>query len=179
MRAFVGLPCPDPWIGPLIRVQSRLPGGRRVDADDLHVTLAFLDDQPEETLETLHDVLETRPLPAATLRALAYVALGTVPRAVVLDLASDAGLTALHDAVRGATRQAGLTLPRTRFRPHITLTRHSRSAPADTGRLPGILTRIGAPDLAPQAALAATLWASTLTPDGPIYEPMASYRIAA
>ncbi len=143
------------------------------------MTLAFLDDQPEDVLETLHELLEARRLPAATMRPLAFAAMGSTPRAVVLDLAPDAGLTALHDTIRSAARQSGMALPRARFRPHVTLARYSRTAPCDTERLPGTLAKIGAPDLVPMPATAATLWSSTLTPDGPIYEPVASYRIAA
>ena len=82
MRAFVGLSCPDPWIAALIRAQGILRQGRRVDADDLHLTLAFLDDQPEDRLEALHDTLEAKPLPTATLRPMAFAALGSAqPRA--------------------------------------------------------------------------------------------------
>ncbi|MEM7644824.1 MAG: hypothetical protein AAF366_20235 [Pseudomonadota bacterium] len=28
MRAFIGLPVPEPWIAPLIRAQGAVPGGR-------------------------------------------------------------------------------------------------------------------------------------------------------
>ncbi len=180
MRTFIGLPVPEPWIAPLIRAQGAVPGGRKVDADDLHLTLAFLDDQAEITLEALHDALEARSLPAATLRPLAFALLSAnCPRAIVLDLAPDPTLTALRDTVRRAVAEAGITLPRERFRPHVTLLRFSPSAPPDTGRLPAALTRLGAPQLGPQQAGGVTLWSSTLTPDGPIYDPLATYRLAA
>ncbi|MEM7644822.1 MAG: RNA 2',3'-cyclic phosphodiesterase [Pseudomonadota bacterium] len=180
MRAFVGLPVPEPWIAPLIRAQGAVPGGRKVDAEDLHLTLAFLDDQPEARLEALHEGLEARPLPAATLRPLAFALLGsTRPRAVVLDLAPDPALTALRDGVRRAAQAAGIPLARERFRPHVTLLRFSSSAPPDAGRLPAALTRLGPPEMAPQMASGVTLWSSTLTPDGPLYEPLATYPLAA
>ena len=130
MRAFVALPCPEGWIAPLVRAQGLVPGGRTVDADDLHLTLAFLDDQPEDRLAALHDALEARLLPAATLRPLAFALLGSSkPRALALDVAPDAGLSALHEAVRGACRGAGIALPRERFRPHVTLARYGATAP--------------------------------------------------
>ena len=180
MRAFVGLPVPEPWIAPLIRAQGAVPGGRKVMADDLHLTLAFLDDQPEERLEALHEMLEARPLPSATLQPTAFALLGSSrPRAVVLDLAPKPDLAALRDAVRRAARSTGMALTRERFRPHVTLLRFSGSAPPDAGRLPAALARLGMPELDAQAAGSATLWASTLTPDGPIYDPLATYRLAA
>jgi 2'-5' RNA ligase len=180
MRAFVGLPVPDAWIAPLVRAQGLVPGGRKVDADDLHLTLAFLDDQPEARLEALHEGLEARALPRAALRPSGYALLGSGrPRAVVLELVAEPGLAALRDAVRAAARGAGIELSRERFRPHVTLVRFSASAPPDAGRLPSALSRLGAPMMAPETAGMATLWSSVLTPGGPLYEPLATYRLAA
>ena len=103
MRAFVGLPVPEPWIAPLVRAQGAVPGGRRPDADDLHVTLAFLDDQPATRLEALHEALEARPLPGAALaplrtgmdwggvRVLAFAGIGRPAKffATLADLGAD------------------------------------------------------------------------------------------
>ena len=175
MRAFVGIPVPEAWIGPLMRAQGAVPGGRAVEPDDLHVTLAFLDDQPEDRLEDLHEALEARALPEAVLRAAAYAPI-SAGRAVVLDLAADPGLAALHEAVRGAVRAAGIALPRARLRPHVTLRRASRRVPFDMGRLPARLAALGAPGMAPAPAGTVALWGSTLTPEGPIYETLATYR---
>ena len=179
MRAFVGIPVPEPWIAPLVRAQSALPGGRAVDADDLHVTLAFLDDQPEERLEGLHEGLEGRPLPGATLRPAAFAPFGDGPRLVALDLAPDPGLAGLRDAVRAAARSAGIELARERFRPHVTLKRASRSARFDMARLPDRLAALSSPQMPPMPASTVVLWSSTLTPDGPIYEALATYPLRA
>ncbi|MEM8825097.1 MAG: 2'-5' RNA ligase family protein, partial [Pseudomonadota bacterium] len=131
-------------------------------------------------LEALHETLEAKPLPRATLTPLAYALLGSGrPRAVVLDIAADPGLTALREMVRRAAQGAGIPLARERFRPHITLLRFSASAPPDAGRLPTALTRLGTPAMAPEVASGVTLWSSTLTPDGPLYDPLATYRLAA
>ncbi len=180
MRAFVALPVPEAWVGPLMRAQAHVPGGRKVDADDLHLTLAFLDEQPEERLAALHEGLEARALPGAALRGEAFAVMGSGrPRAVVLDVAAEPGLVALRDAVRGACRAAGIDLPRERFRPHVTLARFSSTAPADPSRLTGAMARLGTPEVAPAASGAAALWSSVLTPDGPIYDTLASYPLRA
>ncbi|WP_179378385.1 RNA 2',3'-cyclic phosphodiesterase [Jannaschia marina] len=180
MRAFVGLPCPEGWIASLVRAQARLTGGRRVAPEDLHLTLAFLDDQPEVRLEALHETLDARPLPVASLRAKTFEMLGTTKaRAIVLDIAPEAGLTALRDRVRTAARAAGIDLPRDRFRPHITLTRFGATARPDMERLPGHLARLGRPDLPEARATGVTLWSSVLTPDGPLYEPLSTYPLRA
>ena len=177
MRAFVGIPAPEAWIAPLVRAQGAVPGGREVGVDDLHVTLAFLDDQPEDRLEALHEGLEGRALPAATLRPMAFAGFGAPPRLVALDLHAEPGLGALRDAVRAAARAAGIDLPRERFRPHLTLRRASRARPFDGARLPARLAALGLPAMAPAPATSVVLWGSTLTPDGPVYDPLATYPL--
>lgn len=177
MRAFVGIPIPETWIPPLMRASGRLPGGRSVEADDLHVTLAFLDDQPEDRLEALHEALEIRPLPSARLRPLSFAPFGSRPSLVALDLAPDPDLGALRDAVRTAARVAGIDLPRERFRPHVTLRRFPKSHPPSP-RLSAALAGLGVPDMEPAPAALVTLWSSTLGPGGPLYEPLASYPLA-
>ena len=94
---------------------------------------------------------------------------------MALDLARDAGLTALRDAVRAGARAAGIDLPRDRFRPHVTLRRASRRVPFDAARLPARLSDLGPPPMAPATATTVTLYGSTLTPDGPVYDALASY----
>lgn len=180
MRAFVGLPVPEAWIAPLVRAQGRVRGGRRVPVEDLHVTLAFLGEQPEARLEALAEALSGRALRAADLRAVGYGAFGAgTPRLLALDLAATDGLVALRDAVRGAAREALIELPRERFRPHVTLVRF----PAGGGRpggaaLGGVMAELGAPGLPPARAGALTLWCSTLTPDGPIYDPLEAWPLS-
>lgn len=180
MRSFIGLPVPETWGPALMRAQARLPGGRRVDEDDLHVTLAFLGDQPEAHLQSIHEELEVRAYTAAPLIPQTWALLGAGrPRAAVLDLAQNPALTALRDTVRSAVRRAGIDLPRDRFRPHVTLLRYGRTAPADMDRLPGSLARLGTPDLTAQTARQAVLWSSVLTPGGPLYEPLAQYPMVS
>ena len=46
MRAFLALDLPQETRDALIRVQADLPVGRPVPCENLHLTLAFLDEQP-------------------------------------------------------------------------------------------------------------------------------------
>lgn len=180
MRAFVGLPVPEAWIAPLGRAQARIPFGRAVPAGDLHATLAFLGEQPEQRLEALHELLEARALPGACLRPRAFAVLGSGrPRALALDLEPDSALARLRDGVRSAARMAGIDLPRERFRPHVTLVRFPAAARGDPSRLPGLLARIGPPDLAPAPGAGVVLWSSVLRPEGPDYAPIGAYPTSA
>ncbi|UWQ17707.1 RNA 2',3'-cyclic phosphodiesterase [Jannaschia sp. M317] len=180
MRAFVGLPLPEPWIAPLVRAQGVLSGGRAVPVDDLHLTLAFLDDQSEPQLEALHDALDLAIFRPVTLHPVAWSSFGGKrARRVALDVRPTSELADLRDRVRRAARAAGIDLSRDRFRPHVTLLRYPASAPADPARLTRALSGLGRADLPGVAATQVTLWASQLTPEGPIYDVLSSYPIRA
>ncbi len=180
LRSFIGLPVPETWTLPLLRAQGRILGGRAVPVEDLHLTLAFLDDKPEAMLEAFHEVLEARRLKAALLRPVAWAAFAAGRATLVaLDVAPTAELTALREGIRRAARAADIGLPRDRFRPHVTLVRFPASAPPAMARLPAAVAGLGAADMEPETARLAVLWSSTLTPAGPVYEPLASYPLRA
>jgi 2'-5' RNA ligase len=66
MRAFLALPIPEDTVAALCAVQARIPFGRPVPEDNLHLTLAFLGDVGEDVLNDLHDILSSTALPAVT-----------------------------------------------------------------------------------------------------------------
>ncbi|MFC3117545.1 2'-5' RNA ligase family protein [Jhaorihella thermophila] len=68
MRAFLAIGLPDAAVRDIRRLQARLPVGRAVPRDNLHLTLAFLDDQPEEALEALDAELQALRAPGFDLR---------------------------------------------------------------------------------------------------------------
>ncbi|MGR3436149.1 MAG: RNA 2',3'-cyclic phosphodiesterase [Shimia sp.] len=171
-RAFVGFPAPDPWIAPLASIRDGVRPGRPVPDEDLHLTLAFLDDQADATLEALAEELAARVWPRPRLEASGLGAVGEPPRALALEVAPSDPLRTAFDGVRRAARAAGIALPRTRFRPHVTLRRFARAGLADPRALRGALAAGVA--LVPAAPEALVLWSSRLTPDGPLYEQMAT-----
>ncbi|MGR3492765.1 MAG: 2'-5' RNA ligase family protein, partial [Shimia sp.] len=74
-----------------------------------------------------------------------------------------------------ACRNAGITLPRAKFRPHITLRRFGRMGLPDPASLNSAMAAPLA--LPPHPAEEVTLWSSTLTPDGPVYDVLASFPL--
>ena len=175
MRAFVGLPIPEPLSSALVGAQARLPVPRPVPEDDLHLTLAFLDDQPLLALQAFAEGLSARRLPSCAIRPTGIGPFGDPPRLIAAEVERDAALDALHDACRAAAREAGIDLPRRRFRPHVTLTRLRRSDPLDVSRL---AVALSAPTALPEvAAERVVLWSSTLTPDGPRYEALEEWPL--
>jgi len=133
MRAFLALPIPEETLAALIAVQGRIPVGRAVPEENLHLTLAFLGDTGDDVLGALDELLSATPLPSTSVR---FGGLGTfaeMERGLVFaEVHPDPRLTALHSKVAQIARMAGAELPRRRFRPHVTLTRSNRqpSGPA-------------------------------------------------
>ncbi len=178
MRCFVALPLPAALQVLAERLQIGLPVGRPVAPAQLHVTLAFLGDQPDDRLEALHDGLcAIRMAPVLVQITGMGVFGGDKPRLIIADVAPDPGLLALQQAVAGAARQAGIRLERRRFHPHITLARiNGRLSAPEMGALHGVMAAHAgaqAQGLVPEF----TLYRSDLGPKGARYDSLASYPL--
>lgn len=170
MRAFVAIPPDEDAADALEAVQRGLPVGRPVPRDSFHLTLAFLGDQPQHALSALDDELlaiRVRPF------TIVLQGLGMMGEAVVhAEAALSPPLDTLQAAVARAARQAGITLERRRFRPHVTI-----------ARLKGWDPRIG-DWIAARAGFSArmqvgafSLFRSDLRPDGARYTELATYPL--
>lgn len=177
MRAFLAIPIPEDVAGALIRLQSTIPFGRPVPEENLHLTLAFLDDAPEAVLEDLHDLMTALRVPPVEIRFTGLDSFTEGARGLIFAAVerTDA-LQALHDRLAALCRSSGLDLPRRRFRPHVTLTRANRRPDGNArDRLAASLGPV--PGLPGFTARALTLYQSTLTPRGAIHEPLAAYPL--
>jgi len=181
MRTFLALDLPDAQQDALEDLADAVPVGRAVPAENLHLTLAFLDDQPDEVLEALHGKLQGldfAPVP------LVFDGLGsfggTAPRVLFAGVAANPALSALHGKVLSACRAAGLDLPRRRFRPHVTLARlPPQLRPEGRARLERFVAAHAALHLPAGVSGGITLFRSTLHPGGAIHEELASYPFCA
>jgi len=177
-RAFVGLPLPDACADACEVVQDRLSAGRDVPRDNLHLTLAFLDAQPDPILEALHSALERITAPLMTLRFTGYDLFGGAkPRLLAARVAPDPALRALRDKVRRAAHSVGLDLPRERFRPHVTLTRFAGTM--TTGEARRVRRVIEGAVLVPDWPVElVVLYRSVLSPSGARHDVLADYPLA-
>ncbi|SFT55092.1 RNA 2',3'-cyclic phosphodiesterase [Sedimentitalea nanhaiensis] len=178
MRAFVALELPDEVIDALLRVQSRLPVGRPVVRDNLHLTLAFLDDQRDNTLEDFHDELSGLRWPqfGVVLTGLGAFG-GDRPRQVFLDVAENPALTGLHNRTVAAARRAGIVLQRRRYHPHVTLAR-LRPGADSAGRLQAFFAAEAGVVLPRFEARSFALFRSDLRPGGAVHDVLARYELA-
>ena len=179
IRAFVALPLPDVARTDLARLQEGLGAGRPVPAENLHLTLAFLDDQPQAVLENLHEGLSRIAARPMELRIGGLDVFGGVrPRLLFAEVAPDPALVALRKVVRCAARQAGIDLPHERFRPHVSLARFRRDmGEGEALRLGSFLKDHAAYRLDPIQVRCLALYRSQLRPDGAVHERLADYPL--
>jgi len=177
MRAFVAIDIPEATAAALTRLQSAIPFGRPVPEDNLHLTLAFLDDAPEPALEDLHEMLTGLRAPPVEIRFTGLDSFTETERGLIFAAVERTeALQALHDRIASLCRSAGLDLPRRRFRPHVTLMRANRR-PDGTAR-DRLAASLGPrPDLPGFTAKALTLYQSTLAPRGALHDPLAGYPL--
>jgi len=175
MRAFVALDLPEALIAPLTGLQRGLAFGRAVDEENLHLTLAFLGDLPEHRLDDVIEALSLIRAPAPMVALAGLEVFGTALAA----RAEAAGLEGLQAKVMRAAREAGLTLERRRFRPHVTFARlPKRPDVIESRRLGEFLALNGAFKAGPAPALSFSLYRSHLREEGAIYELLASFPLA-
>jgi len=155
--------------------------GRRVAADQLHLTLAFLGSIPRERGLALATGLASTvtALPALKIERFAYWPNPAHPRLAVLTFECPQPLVELAANVRGLVRSLGLPIDDHRpFRPHVTLARlprHSRPVSPEA-LLVGEQSALALP-----ASRFATLmlYSSTLERSGARYRPLAAVDVPA
>ncbi|MCA0997099.1 RNA 2',3'-cyclic phosphodiesterase [Alloyangia pacifica] len=186
MRCFLALPLPEALIAPLLAVQGAVPLGRAVPEENLHVTLAFLGEVAEADLRELDLELGGAALPGCFLQVAGLESFGgRAPKLLAVALRSDPGLLALQARVARACWAAGIELERRRFRPHVTLLRFGAGLRGDgiarleraVAGLAGLTTEAETGAEIGAEAEELRLVASTLTPEGALYETLAAYPL--
>lgn len=174
MRSFIALELPallQEDVAALARQLKTSVRGRFVPRENYHVTIAFLGDVTERELADAMLVLDE-----ATSRfgpvELAPDGLGKFGRAndatLWLGFTQDPALMELATFVRAGLDDASVSFDAKPFLPHLTI---ARRAALDHGMLPAL------PFPAPAQTDELTLFKSTLTGDGAIYEPIYTVRL--
>ena len=161
MRTFLGLEI-DTALSDRIhswRIRSLPPIGRPVDPSNFHITLAFLGEQNEDSLERLCrycDRISPSPI------ELVLDSYGYFPRPRVYWLGPAhqvEQLRYLHREIRKACRRAGIRLDKRPYQPHVTLFRKCDGRPPQPTEEPDFLL----------SCLGFALFESVSTPGGVRY----------
>lgn len=180
MRVFVAITLPEDLADALEDLALDLRAGEPVPVENLHLTLAFLGEQPQGVVEDLHLALGAVQAPGFDLRIAGLDIFGpeTAPRLIHAAVDPVPGLTLLHRKILGALHDCGLMPDRSRFRPHITLRRFSRRLePADLARIGRFLAAQGDFALPPFAVDSFALFESRLGRQGAQYTELARYPL--
>ncbi len=134
MRLFVGLDPPDALKEAVCELQFGLPGARWMDAEGLHLTLAFIGEVDGAALGRIVDALAR--VRASSL-SVAMHGLGHFPhrgplRVLWTGVSSTPELRSLAGGVRRSLAGAGFAAERRKFTPHVTIARfrHPPAPPA-------------------------------------------------
>ena len=178
MRCFVALPIPEALLSALERLLDAVPAGHAQPAENLHLTLAFLDEQPDAMVEAAHEALETIRFPRFPLQPKGLGTFGDrQPHTLWAGIADPGPVEALHRKVLSALHGAGLELPRRRFRPHVTLARLPRLSPDEEARLANFLSKQESFPAPEAEAAEFALYRSTPGKGGPVYDILAAYPL--
>lgn len=181
IRSFIGLPLPDSAARELAKLQGGLPIARHVPRENLHLTLAYLDDQPEAVLRELAQTLGDMTVAPFDTRLSGLMLFGgKQPAAIAVGASGGKALATLQTRVARRVREAEIALERRRFRPHVTIFRLSkRVEQSETARIQAWID--SAPGFEPITFQAdrMTLYRSRLAKDGASYEALADYPFEA
>ncbi len=178
-RVFVAIDLPDDLRAALHRVQRSLPVLRVPAPETLHLTLAFVGEQPPVRVEALHMALDRIRAAPFDLAVTGFGLFGgrrpTVAHAAITPAA---GLLDLHGQVLRALRETGLPVPRQPYVPHVTLARLRHDMdPGLRARLDAALAAADPAAMPPLPVHGFALFRSTLSPEGARHDLLAAYPL--
>lgn len=173
IRSFVAIPIVNDQANSLgdyaakMAYQDKSNAVRWVDQSNYHITLAFLGDQNEETLEELAERLdEVLPetgfqVPISHLSPFPQ----SRPKLIAALVQKNEELLAMHQHVLSAILASAVKIEKRKFNPHITLGRYRHSKNTYAGSIPiniDVLADINE----------VSIFESVLTPSGAEYEAL-------
>ena len=179
IRAFLGVHLPLSVRGACQVQQFLLPLPRKVDPENLHLTLVFLGNCPEPALEAAHEEFDALREGSFSLSLQGLGLFGKdKPHTAWAGLAPSTALNRLQHKVEGIARRAGCPIDARKFTPHVTLGRFSPPSLVDAARLERAVAMGSGFYSDPWDVTELTLWRSHLTGKGPQYEVLARYPLA-
>ena len=179
MRAFIAIDLPESVKDAISDLQADLPTGQPSPSENLHLTLAFLGEQPTEMIEDIHTALCDLTAPGFDLQLAGTDTFGgNDPKVVFAAVKPNPALEHLHRKIRSLAHGAGFVLDRQRFRPHVTIARFRRRPTApEMERLRGWLLAHSNFGTEPFPVTEISLYRSTLSRAGAFHDELARYPL--
>lgn len=176
MRLFVALPLPASVKKAIQPLLEAIPAGRKSKDHQLHLTLAFLGDVPEERLSELSQALGRVQMKAFSTQLKGVGCFPNPNRARVLWVGMEPWeeLSQLKSKIEGALEPLGFPKEKRNFQPHITISRIKRPHPHG---VQNFLDQFMTFSSSPFEALHFTLFSSQLTPEGSLYTQLQEFPL--
>jgi 2'-5' RNA ligase len=131
IRLFVALPLPGPQRRRLAQICTGIEGARWLDDHNLHLTLRFIGEVPEDHGEDLAIALSSVKAAPFELRlkGVGHFGSNRGVRAVWADIEPAPDLTQLRANIDATLQRAGLAPEHRKFHPHVTLARLRHATP--------------------------------------------------
>jgi len=126
MRLFISINFDDKTKNNILSVQRRLQAlgrGRFTRPDNLHLTLAFLGEVPEERIPDLKEILDSMNVPELQLTFAEVGVFRNESELWWIGIKNNEHLSKMQSELITKLKASGFTPDSKRFRPHITLAR--------------------------------------------------------
>lgn len=178
IRAFLGIDLPPSARGACQVQQLLLPLPRKVEPENLHLTLVFLGNCPEPALEAAHEGFEALRFEGFSISLQGLGLFGKDrPHTAWAGVAPSPPLIRLQAKVETIARRAGCPIDARTFVPHVTLGRFPPPDPPDIARLERAVAMGAGFRTEPWKVTELTLWQSHLGKSA-LYEVLARYPLA-
>lgn len=176
IRLFVAIALPDPVKDRIALLGGGIPGAKWTDRDNLHLTLRFIGETPEDRMEDIHHGPSRIRHPSFDMSVAGVGTFQQGRKATLLwvGVERNGALEQLRDKVAQALKREGIESDGRRFAPHITLARLQRVADS---RLAEFVAGHNLFRLPPFAVESFALYSSFLSSSGAIYSEEAGYPL--
>lgn len=132
IRLFVGLEIPKELRQRMAMLAAPIDGARWVAEENLHITVRFIGEVPEDVAEDVASALDGVKAPAfpVSIAGAGHFESRRRVRTLWLDIERNDALQALHERIDSAIVRSGLEPEGRRYKPHVTLARLNEARPA-------------------------------------------------
>jgi len=178
IRLFVAIPLPELVRAQLSLLQSGLQGARWISPENIHLTLRFIGEVPNDMAGDIDAILADISAPSfeLALHGLDSFSRGRHPHTLWVGVAKSEPLMRLQAKIETALVRTGLEPENRKFTPHITIARLRDARPQ---RVEAWAMEHGGFRTAPFQADRFVLYASFLKSGGAVYIEEASYPLEA